>query len=227
MTTPKQQLIESLRLLCGREGGRAAVAAAIGSSEKSLWHIINGTKLPSGETRGIGARLQKRLDERYPGWHLLGNAVASEDAALDGSPPVYIPMLENSASMGGGAELMSGDVIAGRLPLAQDWVNAHTSRAALPHLRFIHGVGDSMSPTFEDGDILLVDATQRDPASIDGIYALRVDGRLFIKRVRQNVARLLEISSDNPAVKTVDVLDGGQEVEVLGRVIWVWNGRKV
>lgn len=223
MNTPQEQLIESLRLLCGREGGRAAVAATIGSSEKALWHIINGSKRPSGEPRGIGARLQKRLNEHYPGWHLLG----SGEASSDGEPPVYIPLLENAGSMGGGIDVLAEDAIAGRLPLSHEWVRAHASIASLHHLRFIHGVGDSMSPTFNDGDILLVDGSQRDPGLAGGIYVIRADGQLFVKRVRQNINQQLEISSDNPAVKTVDVLDGTHEVEFIGRVIWVWNGKKV
>ena len=69
--TPKEQLIESLRLLCEREGGHATVADAIASSEQTLWQIVNGVKLPSGEPRGVGPNLQKRLDARYPGWSLL------------------------------------------------------------------------------------------------------------------------------------------------------------
>lgn len=33
--------------------------------------------------------------------------------------------------------------------------------------------------------------------------------------------------SDNATVKTVDVLNGGQSIDVLGRVVWCWNGRKL
>ena len=227
MTTSKQQLVESLRLLCGREGGHAAVAAAIGSSEKSLWHILRGSKRESGEARGIGARLQKRLDERYPGWHLLGNAAASEDATPDGPPPIYIPLLENAGSMGEGSDELSADVFAGKLPLSPTWAQQHVRSGSFGALRFIHGLGDSMSPTFADGDILLVDTLQRDPGAIDGVYVMRAYDRLYIKRVRRSLSGQLEVSSDNPSVKTVDVLDGSRPLDVLGRVIWVWNGRKV
>ena len=58
---PKQQLINSLQLLCAREGGHAAVADAIQSSAQTLWQIINGAKLPSGKPRGVEPNLQKRL----------------------------------------------------------------------------------------------------------------------------------------------------------------------
>ena len=33
--------------------------------------------------------------------------------------------------------------------------------------------------------------------------------------------------SDNPSVKTVDVLDGSQQVRICGRVVYGWNGRRL
>ena len=35
------------------------------------------------------------------------------------------------------------------------------------------------------------------------------------------------ISSDNATVKTVDVLNGDHRIDILGRVVWCWNGRKL
>ena len=48
-----------------------------------------------------------------------------------------------------------------------------------------------------------------------------------VKRVRQRLDGSVEISSDNANVKTVDVLNGGSAVDVLGRVVWCWSGRKL
>ncbi|OPH11669.1 S24 family peptidase, partial [Azospirillum brasilense] len=79
---------------------------------------------------------------------------------------------------------------------------------------------------FLDGDVLLVDAGVR-TLEVDGVYVLAAQNRLFIKRVRQRLDGAYEISSDNPTVKTVDVLDGKHAVEILGKVIWIWNGRKI
>lgn len=36
-----------------------------------------------------------------------------------------------------------------------------------------------------------------------------------------------EIKSRALTFKTVDVLNGANQVAVLGRVIWAWNGRKL
>lgn len=148
-------------------------------------------------------------------------AHGSESAVLT------VPLLANAGSMGFGNELLNDDVLLGGLPLNPLWVTERLRPTSPMHLRFLHAYGDSMSPTFESGDILLVDTGQRDPAAIDGVYAMSANDRLYIKRVRQTLAGQVEVSSDNPNVKTVDALNGDQQVTIHGRVIWVWNGRRL
>lgn len=153
-------------------------------------------------------------------------ATAAALQPADHGQGVRVPLLANAASMGLGSTLFDEDVIEGELTLTPTFV-ADRLRPARPEaLRFIHAYGDSMEPTFSSGDILLVDAGARD-ASIDGIYVLEAHGRLFVKRVRQRMDGSFEISSDNPAHKTVDTLNGDHQVAVKGRVIWAWNGRKL
>ena len=145
-------------------------------------------------------------------------------AQQDGS--IRVPVLTNAASMGGGLDLADEDVICGELTLTPQFVAEQLRPVRPGALRFIHGYGDSMTPTFNSGDVLLVDTDMRD-VKIDGIYVLEAHGRLFIKRVRQRLDGSYEISSDNPTHKTVDTLNGDHQVEVKGRVVWAWNGRKL
>lgn len=139
---------------------------------------------------------------------------------------VRVPVLANAASMGGGVDLADEDVICGELTLTPQFVAEQLRPVRPGALRFIHGYGDSMAPTFNSGDVLLVDTDMRD-VKIDGIYVLEAHNRLFIKRVRQRLDGSYEISSDNPTHKTVDTLNGDHQVEVKGRVVWAWNGRKL
>ena len=142
------------------------------------------------------------------------------------APSVKVPVLAVAASMGAGLQ-QHDDVIVGQLTLSPNWISKVLQPlTGAENLRFIHGYGDSMHPTFSDGDMLLIDGGIRD-VKIDGIYVLEASQRLFIKRVRQKLDGTFEISSDNPTVKTVDVLSGDHAVTVLGRVVWVWNGRKM
>jgi phage repressor protein C with HTH and peptisase S24 domain len=193
----------------------------------------------SGRTKKLeGSNLLKaaKLLSVNPTWLSEGIGPMRTEVAKPPAPaPLFteeteggysVPVLANAGSMGGG-EQVHDEVVVGRLTLSPTWINRSLSGLSRPdNLRFIHGYGDSMEPTFIDGDILLVDAGIRE-IKVDGIYVLEANERLYIKRVRQRMDASFEISSDNATVKTVDVLDGRNPVAVLGRVIWAWNGRKL
>lgn len=140
---------------------------------------------------------------------------------------IRIPLLANSGSMGKGNDTLDADYVVGDLALSAHWINQHIKPGNIRELKFIHAQGESMSPTFSDGDVLLVDVGSRDPASHEGVYVLDVHGQTYIKRVRMRMSGNLEVSSDNPNIKTVDELNGDHQVRVLGRVVWAWNGQKL
>lgn len=141
--------------------------------------------------------------------------------------PVRIPLLANGGSMGGGTDVLHDDVVIGALAVSPDWLARRIHPSSHDALRFIHAYGDSMHPTFEDGDVLLVDTGKRDPSGADGVYVLSTGSRVFIKRVTERFNGGHDVTSDNPTVKTVQDLNGDQHIDVLGRVVWVWNGRKL
>ena len=182
------------------------VAQALGISLAELL----GTEAPYGEWA-------------VPVAHTLPESPALEPGEL----VVRVPLLSNAASMGTGSDVLHDDILVGQIDLSERWVTQRIKPTSPQALRFIHAYGDSMSPTFEDGDILLVDTGMRDPKAIDGVYVMAANDRLYVKRVRQRLDGSVEISSDNANVKTVDVLNGGSAVDVLGRVVWCWNGRKL
>ena len=155
------------------------------------------------------------------------SAASLAPAPVPGAPAISVPLLANAGSMGPGTEIQHDDVLVGHIALSEQWVARRLKPTSPTALRFIHAYGDSMSPTFEDGDILLVDTGIKDPKIIDGVYVMAANDRVYIKRVRQRMDGVVEISSDNPTVKTVDVLNGDHRIDILGRVVWCWNGRKL
>lgn len=88
MTDIRQHLIDSLKRLCeNTPGGFAAVAEAIQADDQSLYQIVKGVKLPSGNPKGVGPTLQKKLDAAYPGWaDMPSRALAAEPGAGYGWP---------------------------------------------------------------------------------------------------------------------------------------------
>jgi phage repressor protein C with HTH and peptisase S24 domain len=83
--------------------------------------------------------------------------------------------------------------------------------------------GDSMTPTVSHGDHILVDTDDHQRLR-DGVYVIRIDGALLVKRLSVNPAtRKLSIKSDNAAYPTWNDCPP-ESVDIIGRVVWV--GRK-
>lgn len=75
--TTRDHLIRKLKELCNTHGGPITVADEAKVSAENLKQIIAGTQLPSGQPRGVGPNLQRKLDARYPGWSGLEAAAPS------------------------------------------------------------------------------------------------------------------------------------------------------
>lgn len=222
-----QRLYEAAKSL-RNISGQSAVARAMNESPQTVknWEARGVSKagiLRAAEILGVRTAWLMTGEGA-----MTGNEVAVLPSLdLCNSDSIRIPVLANSGAMGSGSEMLDGDYVVGDLALSQHWINRYIKPANIRELRFMHARGESMAPTFSDGDVLLVDAGAKDPASHEGVYVLEVHGKVYIKRVRMRMNGRLEVSSDNPTIKTVDELNGDHEVRVLGRVVWAWNGRKL
>lgn len=233
--TPEQEGARLKELLGSRNKTQFAKDAKIPGGPSMLSQHLSGHRpisLSAATAYAIG--LGVRVEDFSP---RLAKAIAdaSQTSAVTtltpspapGMPTVTVPLLANAGSMGPGTEIQHDDVLVGQIDLSEQWVARRLQPTSRSALRFIHAYGDSMAPTFEDGDVLLVDTGLKDPRHIDGVYVMAANERVYIKRVRQRMDGVIEISSDNPTVKTVDVLNGDHCIDILGRVIWAWNGRKL
>ncbi len=135
---------------------------------------------------------------------------------------VLIPLLGVGASAGPGA-VVDHDVPLATLAFQTRFVR--TLASGRPEaLTVIHVEGDSMLPTLAHGDQILVDTDDRERLR-DGVYVLRVEESLLVKRLSVNPAsRRLSIRSDNEAYPNWDDVDPAG-ISVIGRVVWV--GRKL
>lgn len=104
------------------------------------------------------------------------------------------------------------------------WLKRLTGSPA-GQLSIIRVEGDSMAPTLNAGDDILVDLGDCLERLRDGIYVLRTDDSLVVKRLALHpVGRRVTVQSDNPAYP--DWPDCSiEEIHCIGRVIWA--GRKV
>jgi phage repressor protein C with HTH and peptisase S24 domain len=104
------------------------------------------------------------------------------------------------------------------------WLKALTPSSP-SNLSIVRVDGDSMAPTLNAGDDILVDLGDAGNGLRDGIYVLRIDDALVVKRIALNpIGRRLTVQSDNPAYP--DWPDCSlDEIKPIGRVIW--SGRRI
>ncbi len=137
-----------------------------------------------------------------------------------------VPRLDRIPDPMQGVTQISEDVILGSVDLSSQWVTQRIRPSDPAALRVLTAQGDGMSPTFGDGDLLLID-TGVDHIGADGVYCIRAAGRFIVRRVRQKLEGGYIVSSDNPADRAVDEIGPRHQIEVIGRVVWTWNGRKL
>ena len=93
------------------------------------------------------------------------------------------------------------------------------------NLSIVRVEGDSMSPTLNAGDDILVDLGDAADRLRDGIYVLRVDDALVVKRLALNpLGRRVTVQSDNPAYPDWPDCEP-DDLNSIGRVIW--SGRRI
>jgi hypothetical protein len=155
---------------------------------------------------------------------LLARFFGVDEQVLGGPPPalrdglVEVPMLNVDASAGFGAVAESESAHT-RFGFDERWL-ARLTRAKGASLSIINVAGDSMEPTLSSGDEVLVDASDQSSRLRDGIYVLRADDALVVKRVTLKPGgRKITISSDNPAYPSWDDVDRS-DIQIVGRVIW-------
>ena len=140
----------------------------------------------------------------------------------------YIPIFNATASMGSGRDLPEIEYQIGAMQLSNDWLRQHLNISNPSHLAVISADGDSMAPTFSSGDLLLIDRMV-DRIKTDAVYALALEGQLYVKRLRRNIDDgSVDIISDNPSYGTQRISrDRAESLHVAGRVVFAWRGSKL
>lgn len=206
---------KALERLCAERGEDfAGLSRLIGRNPAYIQQYIR---------RGTPKRLKE--DERRTLARFFGVAesVLGGPAGLPADGMIAVSRRLASAAAGAGAE--AGDAQA-RPYFAFDsqWLR-HLTPARSEDLSVIKVQGDSMAPTLNDGDDILVDTSQCGQPLRDGIYVLRVEDSLLVKRLAVHpLGKTVTVQSDNPAYP--DWPDCSLEtIQCIGRVIWA--GRKV
>ena len=175
--------------------------------------------------RGVPRRLgeeERRKVARYFGVSatLLGGPVETVSA-----PAGLISVNRHAVAVSAGPGAIVGQEL-GKPYFAFDkrWLKALTPSSPA-NLSVVRVEGDSMTPTLNAGDDILVDLGDAAERLRDGIYVLRIDDALVVKRIALNpLGRRVTVQSDNPAYPDWPDCELG-EINPIGRVIW--SGRRI
>jgi phage repressor protein C with HTH and peptisase S24 domain len=175
--------------------------------------------------RGVPKRLKEEERRKLARYFAISEALLGGPAeeALAANGLVSVKRHPVSVSAGPGAIVME-ELGKPYFGFDERWLKALTSTPA-ERLSIVKVEGDSMSPTLNQGDDILVDPGDAAERLRDGIYVLRADDALVVKRLALHpMGRRVTVQSDNPAYP--DWPDCGLEhIHVIGRVIW--SGRRV
>lgn len=196
------------RIELGRLAGETGVSLAFLSRRLGR----NAAYLQQFVKRGT----PKRLDEDDRRW--LAAYFNVDEAWLGGSRPpeamVAVRRIDATAHAGAGG-LVEDDRDAG-----EERIDARVVRrlgVSPAALTMIAAQGQSMEPLIHHGDSLFVDTGDRRLSSRSGIFVLRLDGTLLVKRVAR-IGLEVHIASDNPATPPI-APRRADRVEIIGRVV--------
>lgn len=214
----------------GETGARAALQRLIeerGEDYAGLSRLLgrNPAYVQQYIRRGSPRRLAEEDRRRLARYFGVDEALlgAPEPAELPSAGLVPVPRLDVGAAAGAGA-VGGSERRQGHIAFDATWLR-RVARGAPDQLSIIRVAGDSMAPTLNDGDDILVDRADAAERLRDGIYVLRVDEALAVKRLAPSPdRRAVSVRSDNPAYPAWPdcALD---EIEIVGRV--VWTGRRI
>ena len=126
---------------------------------------------------------------------------------------VEVPRLPVEASAGPGA-MAAGETPFDAFRFSRKWLREHGLEAS--KLSAVRVSGDSMEPLLREGDDLLVDMSGK--PFRDGIYVVRLDDSLLVKRVTSQGGGRFSLLSQNLSYPPLAVQ--ADEIELVGRVVW-------
>lgn len=143
--------------------------------------------------------------------------VVSLDDRLEHETFVILPRRPEAAAAG--SELPIPPHIAEFIAFRRDWVR--TVLGIEPDQLLVEiALGELMEPSIQDGDLLLVDTTDKRFHSF-GIYVVEIGGERLVKRVQPKLDGSLSLISDNPVYEVEHVApERAETVQVVGRVLW-------
>jgi transcriptional regulator with XRE-family HTH domain len=215
-TTLAERLKARARQLALSEGQVAERAALTRNYVHDIWR--------GRSTRPNRARIEQiaRVLKVEVDWLLSGMGAvegAPPDLTLDPEAFVQIPALESPVRAGRGKVIETVLGAAEPYQFRRSWILDHL-QVDPEAMRVMRIEGDSMHPTLQEGDLVLVNTGRRQP-SPPGIFILFDGMALVAKRLELTGDAgqpRVRVRSDNPAYETYE--RPLEAISIVGRVRW-------
>ncbi len=184
------------------------VADALGVSHMNFATMKKRNKIPYSELLDFCALKSISIN-----WMLYGQ---SPESLVEATNKFYMIKFFDgvNASAGGGGEV---DVLNDKsISIPYEFAQILGGEKELKNIEAIRVTGDSMEPTFSYNDIVFINRAKTD-LQRGGVFTLRTESGLFIKRVQKRIDGKLDIISDNDVYIALTLEP--QEIEVVGRVV--------
>lgn len=147
---------------------------------------------------------------------LLGKIPQNITETIDDDTVYQINFLDDTfASCGAGGESYESKR---KIKIDKTFIDALKPSGMNYNIEAIRASGDSMEPTIADGSIVIIDKNDTN-FSRSGIFVLRTEGGLLIKRLSRNINGDISVVSDNSVYHT-DIIKAN-ELAVFGKVLGV------
>lgn len=184
------------------------VAEALGISQMNFATMKKRNKIPFNELLDFCAKKTISIN-----WMLYGQ---SPESLVEATNKFYMIKYlgDVNASAGGGTDEQYEEIETLEIP--EQFVFLLGGERELKNIEAINVSGDSMEPTFSYNDIVFINRSKTD-INRGGVFTIRTEAGLFIKRVQKRVDGMIDILSDNTVYPTQTLPP--HEVEILGRVV--------
>ncbi|MDO4897087.1 MAG: helix-turn-helix transcriptional regulator [Moraxella sp.] len=204
-------------------GGVGKACTATGMSYPTLGRWKDGSSDPKMSNMvALSQAANVSLD-----WLMMGTGTPDGSTPQPQSQPdpddfYHVPYYRDIIASAGGGKFSDGVIGTDDfLAFRKDWINRTALTAK--DLVALNTDGDSMLPTIPENATILVDKSKN--IAKDGrIYVVRIDDRLYVKRVQWVLGGGLRLISDNSVYDSLDItrtdLEHGN-IQVYGQVIHI------
>ncbi|WP_081668467.1 XRE family transcriptional regulator [Sphingomonas phyllosphaerae] len=194
---------------------QSELARRVGVNQSTINGLIKGEQRSSSHLHKIARELSTSVE------YLTGET----DNPASTAPPApssaqiaemfdLVPVASIDMAYGMGGTFADGHVNVEVMHFPRPWLEAMT-RTPAASLTWARGRGNSMSPTIEDDDIVLIDRSDRRVQDQDAIWAFTIGDIAMMKRLRVRGDKVT-ILSDNDRVPPDEAHP--DEINVVGRV---------